>query len=121
LIHLSAESETRIRENYLKLSEVAVTIDDVWFYGYYGTYNGYEVVGLRAFPPPDPFRATGAGNMTYSVAHFNFGVVTMYLHKDGTFVDLNYAFMQELINEENLYHIHYYFHEQLELIRQLGR
>jgi hypothetical protein len=105
---LSPQDELRIRESYFKRSRIADSIDMVTMFGYYGTYNGYDAVAIRAFPS-----LTGgggrAGEPVYFVASYYFGVINIYLHKDGSFTDLREAFAQKLISEEDLFSIHYHW------------
>ncbi|MCL2636995.1 MAG: hypothetical protein FWD48_01365 [Oscillospiraceae bacterium] len=109
---LSPQAEQTIRENYARgYNRPEIIASDVRIGGYFGTYNGYEVVTIGVKPRED-------GEPTPIVSYFwsreikgirielPSGIQT---HKNSSFIDLWSAHNQRLISDDDLLLVNYYY------------
>ncbi|MCL2639115.1 MAG: dockerin type I repeat-containing protein [Oscillospiraceae bacterium] len=102
---LSPQTEWTIIENYARFQRVPV--DDTTIDKYLGTYNGFEAVTMSVYSG----RGGGNGGVPqFYAAGFRFvGVANVFLHIDSSFICISEAYLQEIISENDVYSIHYYW------------
>lgn len=108
---LSENEADKLREDfakYISKSWPGVTADDIFIMGYYGTYNGNEVVimyGTDYEMTDDEQEINVAGYTIYLPS----GSLQLLLHKDSSFIDIRDAYHHGYLTEEDIISVKNYF------------
>lgn len=96
------ESELKLCSDYAAFKEwTGTTADNVFIHHYYGTYGGCEVVVMRNYEVPvtADIKYVTVGERTFML---DSGSDMIYLHKDGTFIDIETAYDNGYLTDDDI-------------------
>lgn len=110
LTSLTADEELKLKEDFAKyMSSVWTnpTVEEMTVIDYYGKYDGCEVVMMYSmeYTMTEDIKFIDVGEYTFALPS---GSLEMLLHADGDFIDIQTAYAEGYLNDEDIAAIYYY-------------